>query len=153
MLGDCPTIHVGGSHELFRKVIQQIRLGGLPNKFYRNSVVSFQEQKAFVLKTVILLAFGLGMYEGVGEDSRHGIGHVDIQVGSYICLSVTVRHDMCTYVGSNPCRKLSLRGISHPVEGSLFQVQGVYRRTTLTRGRVLEESRIVALVFSLYNMY
>ena len=42
---------------------------------------------------------------------------------------------------------------AHLVEGSLFQVQGVYRRTTLTRGRVLEESRIVALVFILYNMY
>ena len=48
---------------------------------YRNSVVSFQEQKAFVLKIVILLAFGLGICEEVGEDSGHGIGHVDIQVG------------------------------------------------------------------------
>ena len=96
MLGDCPTIHVGGAHELFRRVIQQIRLGGLSNKFYRNSVVSFREQKTFVLKTIFLLAFGLGMYEGVGEDSRHGIGHVDIQVGSCIYLSVIVCHDMCT---------------------------------------------------------
>ena len=50
-------------------------------------------------------------------------------------------------MGSNPCRKLSLLGIAHPIEGSLFRVQGVYRRTALTRGRVLEESRIVALVF------
>ena len=41
----------------------------------------FSRTKAFVLKTVILLAFGLGMCEGVGEDSRHGFGHVDIQVG------------------------------------------------------------------------
>ena len=56
----------------------------------------FQEQKAFVLKTVFLLAFGLGMSEGVDEDSRHGIEHVDIQVGSCIFLSVFVRHDMCT---------------------------------------------------------
>ena len=63
---------------------------------YRNSVVCFQEQKAFVLKTVFLLAFGLGMCEGVGEDLRHGIGHVDIQVGSCIYLSVIVYHDMCT---------------------------------------------------------
>ena len=63
---------------------------------YRISVVSFREQKAFVLKTVILLAFGLGMCEGVGEDSRHGIRHVDIQVGSCIFLSVIVCHDMCT---------------------------------------------------------
>ena len=50
--------------------------------FYQNSVVSFQEQKAFVLKTVILLAFGLGICEGVGKDSGHRIGHVDIRVGS-----------------------------------------------------------------------
>ena len=56
----------------------------------------FQEQKAFVLKTVFLLAFGLGMCEGVGEDSRHGIGHVDIQVESCICLSVIVCHDVFT---------------------------------------------------------
>ena len=53
----------------------------------------FQKQKAFVLKTVILLAFGLGMCEGVGE---HGIGHVDIKVGSCIYLSVIGCHDMCT---------------------------------------------------------
>ena len=96
MLGDCPTIHVGGAHELFRNVIQQIHLGGLSNKFYRNSVVSFREQKAFVLKTVYFLAFGLGMCERVSEDSRHGIRHVDIQVGLCICLSVIVYHDMCT---------------------------------------------------------
>ena len=30
------------------------------------------------------------MYEGVGEDSKHGFGHVDIQVGSYIFLSVII---------------------------------------------------------------
>ena len=96
MLGDCLTIHVGGAHELFRRVIQQIRLGGLSNKFYRNSVVSFREQKAFVLKTMILLTFGLGICEGVSEDSRYGIEHVDIQVGSCIYLSVIVCHDMCT---------------------------------------------------------
>ena len=58
--------------------------------------MSFRGQKAFVLKTVFLLAFGLGMCEGVGEDSRLGIGHVDIQVGSCICLSVIVFHAVCT---------------------------------------------------------
>ena len=63
---------------------------------YRISVVSFLEQRAFVLKTVFLLAFGLGVCKGAGEDSRHGIEHVDIQVGSCICLSVIVFHDMCT---------------------------------------------------------
>ena len=36
------------------------------------------------------LTFGLGMFEGVDEDSRHGIGHVDIQVGSCICLNAFV---------------------------------------------------------------
>ena len=81
---------------MFRSVIQHIRLGGLSNEFYQNSVVSFREQKTFVLKTVILLAFGLGMCEGVGEDWRHVIGHVDIQVGSCIYLGVIVCHDMCT---------------------------------------------------------
>ena len=70
-----------------RRVVQYI---------YQSLVVSFREQKPFVLKTVFLLAFGLGMCEGVGEDSRHGIGHVDIQVGSCICLSVFGCHDMCT---------------------------------------------------------
>ena len=67
-----PTVHLGGGPMIVRKNI------------YRNSVVCFQEQNAFVLKTVFLLAFGLGIWEGVGEDSRHGIGHVDIQVGSCI---------------------------------------------------------------------
>ena len=42
----------------------------------------FREQIAFVLKTVILLVFGLGICEGVSEDTRHGSGHVDIRVGS-----------------------------------------------------------------------
>ena len=56
-------------------------------------------------------------------------------------------------MGSNPCRKLSLLGFAHPVEGSPFQVQGAIRKAALTRGRVLEESRIVALVVILYNMY
>ena len=74
---------------MFRSVIQQFSSEGSPI-FYRNSVVSFREQKAFVLKTVILFAFGLGMCDGVGEDSGHGIGHVDIQVGSCICFSVFV---------------------------------------------------------------
>ena len=96
MLGDCPTIHVGWAHELFQRIIQHIRLGGLSNKFYRNSVVSLRKQKAFVLKTVFLLIFDLGMCERVDEDSRHGFGHIDIQVGSCIYLSVFGCHDMCT---------------------------------------------------------
>ena len=42
----------------------------------------FSRTTSFVLKTVILLAFGLGICERVGENSGHGIGHVDIRVGS-----------------------------------------------------------------------
>ena len=51
--------------------------------FYRNSVVSFQEQKAFVVKTRYFYAhIGLGMCEGIDEDSGHRFRHVDIRVGS-----------------------------------------------------------------------
>ena len=73
--------------DLPRRVVQYI---------YQILVVSFREQKSFVLKTVFLLSFGLSMCEGVGEDSRHGFGHVDNQVRSCICLSEIVFHDMCT---------------------------------------------------------
>ena len=42
----------------------------------------FSRTKNFCFENCILLVFGLGMCEGVDEDSRHVIGHVDIQVGS-----------------------------------------------------------------------
>ena len=56
--------------------------GGLSNRFSSggspiylpNLGSKFSRTKGFVLKTVILLAFGLGMCEGVGEDSRHRFG-------------------------------------------------------------------------------
>ena len=48
-------------------------------------------------------------------------------------------------MGSNPCRELTLLGFAHPIEGSPFQVQGAIGKATLTKGRVLEESQIVAL--------
>ena len=50
MLGDCPTIHVGGGHELFRRVIQQIRLGGLSNILPKFGS-AFSRTTSFVLKT------------------------------------------------------------------------------------------------------
>ena len=40
----------------------------------------FSRTKSFCFENCILLAFVLGICEGVGEDSRHGIMHVDIQV-------------------------------------------------------------------------
>ena len=59
-------------------------------------------------------------------------------------------HCMCTYVGSNPCRRFSLLSIAHPVERPLFQVQGLFEKTALFRGRFLEESRVVALMFLVF---
>ena len=50
-------------------------------------------------------------------------------------------------MGSNPYRIIQLLDIAHLVEGSLFQVQGVFEKTVLIRGRFLEESQIVALMF------
>ena len=89
------------------------------------------------------------MCEGVGDDSTHRIGHVDIQVGSYICLNVfMLNHGMCTSVGSNPCRIIQLMGIAHLVEGTLFQVQGCSgRRRSLEAA--LRRKLHVALVFIL----
>ena len=47
--------------------------------------------------------------------------------------------------------EVSLLGFAHPVKGSPFEVHGVCTRTTLTRGCILEESRVVALVYLLYT--
>ena len=41
---------------------------------------------------------------------------------------------------------IPLLGIAHPIEGTLFQVQGVLGKTTLIRGRFVEDSGIVALI-------
>ena len=92
MLGNCPTIHVEEAHELFRKVIQQIHLEGLSNVFISESCL--QLKQIFCLKTIFI--HGISMGKGVGEDSRHGIGYVDIQVGSCICLNVFGCHYVCT---------------------------------------------------------
>ena len=37
-------------------------------------------------------------------------------------------------------------GFAHPIEGSPFQVQGAIGKAALTRGRVLEESGLMALI-------
>ena len=57
----------------------------------------FSRTKTFCFENDVFLTFGLAMCEGVGEDSRHGIEHVDIQVGFCICLNVfMLNHCMCT---------------------------------------------------------
>ena len=47
-----PTIHLGGGPMIVSKNYPAIHFRGLSNRFYRNSVVRFQEQKHFVLKIV-----------------------------------------------------------------------------------------------------
>ena len=89
MLGNRPTIHVGEAHELFRRVIQQIHLGGLSNVFISEGCPHLKQ--IFCLETIFI--HGKCMSEGVGEDSSRGIGHVDIRVGvinslECVCLSL-----------------------------------------------------------------
>ena len=57
-------------------------------------------------------------------------------------LNVWCDHCMCTKMGSNPRRRLSLLGFAHPVVGPPFQVHG---KTVLLRDREYEEGRVVAL--------
>ena len=83
------------THDCSKKMIQQFSSEGSPIYLPKLGSV-FSRTKSFCFENCILLAFGLGMCEGVGEDSRHGIGYVDIQVESCIFLSVIVWHNMCT---------------------------------------------------------
>ena len=85
-------IHVGETHELFWRVTQQIHLGGLLDLFISEGCP--QLKQIFLLKTIFI--HGISMCEGVSDDSRHGIGHVHIQVGSCFCLNVFGCHFMCT---------------------------------------------------------
>ena len=45
-------------------------------------------------------------------------------------------------MGTNPCRKSSLLGIAHPIEGILFQAQGAIGKATLIRGRFEKKARL-----------
>ena len=80
---------------MFRSIIQQFASEG-STIYLPNLSSKFLRTKCFCFETVILLAFGLGMCEGVGEDLGRGIGHVDIGVGTCNCLDVIVYHVMCT---------------------------------------------------------
>ena len=77
MLGNRPTIHVGETHELFQRVIQQIHFRGLSNVFISEGCPHLK--KIFCLETIFI--HDKCMCEGVGEDSSHEIGHLDIRVG------------------------------------------------------------------------
>ena len=62
---------------MFWKVTQQIHLGGLSNVFISEGCP--QLKQIFCLETLFI--HGINICEGVGEDSRHEIGHVGIRVG------------------------------------------------------------------------
>ena len=67
------------THDCFGKITQQF--SSLSSPIYLPKLGStFSRTKTFCFENDVFLTFGLGMCEGVGEDSRHGIGHVDIQV-------------------------------------------------------------------------
>ena len=51
-LESCPTVHLGGGPMTVSENYPAIHLGGLSNRFYRNSIICFREQKPFVLKIV-----------------------------------------------------------------------------------------------------
>ena len=57
-------------------IVQRIYIGGLPTI----------KTNIFVWKMIFI--HGLGISEGVGDNSRHDNRHVDIQVGSCIYLNV-----------------------------------------------------------------
>ena len=65
---------------LIWRIIQQFTLEGCPIEFYRKIGIMFLVTKTFCFENNII-TLGLGMRERVGEDSSHGIGHVDIRVG------------------------------------------------------------------------
>ena len=54
-------------------------------------------------------------------------------------------HCICILGGEYLSRKIQLPGIAYPVEGKLFQVQKVFRQTTLLRGRGYEAGQTMAL--------
>ena len=84
------------THDCFGKITQQFSSEGSPI-YLSKLCMRFSRTKIFCFENDVFLAFGLSMCEGVGEESRHRIGHVDIQVGSCICLNVfMLNHCMCT---------------------------------------------------------
>ena len=67
------------THDCFEKMIQQFVSEG--SLIYLPKLgMMFLRTKGFCSENDVFLAFGLRMCEGVDKDSRHGIGHVDIEV-------------------------------------------------------------------------
>ena len=71
---------------------KKIHLGGLSNVFISEGCP--QIKQIFYLETVFI--HGISMCEGVGEDLRHEIGHIDILVGIMNSLKCVFFHCMST---------------------------------------------------------
>ena len=56
--------------------------------FYRHVRYCIFKNNKFCFENDIFRIHSLGKCEGIGEDLRHGNGHLDIQVGSRIYLNV-----------------------------------------------------------------
>ena len=65
-------LHLGGAYELFGRFSNTFVSEGNPILSPKLGSV-FSRTTSFVLKTMILLAFGLDICEGVSEDSKHGL--------------------------------------------------------------------------------
>ena len=75
-------------HDCFEKFSHQFDLEGSP-VFLPKFGSEFLRTKSFCFENwIFLLAFDLGICEGVGEDSRHGFGHIDIRVGCLFVMHV-----------------------------------------------------------------
>ena len=61
-------------HDCFENLTNQFASKGSPIFLPNISVVYFQEQLGFCFENDYFLIHGLGKYEGVSEDSRHGDG-------------------------------------------------------------------------------
>ena len=90
------------------------------------------------------------MCERVGEDSGHGIGHVDIQVGSCNCLNVIVCYACAlrwgvTHVGNYHYWALLTLSRDHHFR---YRERSVRRHSLVVVG---EESPVVALAIILYT--
>ena len=61
------------THDYFGKIIQQFASGGSPI-YLPKLGMRFSSTKTFCFENDVFLTFGLGMHEGVSEDSRSGKG-------------------------------------------------------------------------------
>ena len=72
-LESCQTVYLRDEPMTVSENYPTIHLGGLSNRFYRNSIVCFENNNLFFLKECFL-TLGLDMREGVNEGSRSGKG-------------------------------------------------------------------------------